>query len=59
MSQLEVEIMDPGFSDHSSLAITFADHTSKRPRPFKFLNYLAEYSNFLKEVDSVWMKHVT
>ncbi|XP_075086529.1 uncharacterized protein LOC142169193 [Nicotiana tabacum] len=47
MPHLEVRLMDPVCSDHSSLSITFEDNEDKDPKLLKFLNQLTEHKDFL------------
>ncbi|XP_070049579.1 uncharacterized protein [Nicotiana tomentosiformis] len=51
---LEVIVIDPFFSDHSLLCITFEKHQGKDARPFRFLNHLANHGEFMNVVKSVW-----
>ncbi|XP_070020740.1 uncharacterized protein [Nicotiana sylvestris] len=46
MDHIEVQILDPHFSDHSPLCVDFAETINNRPRPFKFLNYLEDHHDF-------------
>ncbi|XP_016515156.2 uncharacterized protein LOC107831867 [Nicotiana tabacum] len=54
MLYLEVWVMDPGCSDHSPLNVSFEDNEEKVPKPFKFLNHLAEHKDFLALVSGAW-----
>ncbi|XP_070050288.1 uncharacterized protein [Nicotiana tomentosiformis] len=54
MTCLEVWVMDPRCFDHSPLNITFEDNEDKVPKPFKFLNHLAEHKDFLSIVSGAW-----
>lgn len=54
LPHLEVTVLDPGFSDHSPLSITFDNHPGIRARPFKFLNHLTEHQEFLDKVAKGW-----
>nr|XP_009590938.1 uncharacterized protein LOC104088038 [Nicotiana tomentosiformis] len=54
LSQLEVHVMDPGMSDHSPLCVIFDVDEYRGPRPFKFLNHLAEHSDFVPTVEATW-----
>lgn len=56
MSQMETNILDPVFSDHSPLCISLYDQTKRRARPFKFLNHLADHQEFNKRVAYGWSK---
>lgn len=58
MSQLEVEILDPGCSDHSPLVIDFYEPDRKKPRAFKFLNHLVHHYSFMDSVQRGWDKPV-
>lgn len=51
---LEVVAMDPYFSNHSLLCITVEVQQDRSPRPFKFLNHLADHLDFQKVVENVW-----
>ncbi|KAM3216243.1 hypothetical protein P3L10_025684 [Capsicum annuum] len=46
MAQLEVLVMDPGFSDHSPFRVAFQVPKHRDPKSFKFLNCLAEHHQF-------------
>lgn len=52
--QKEVIVMDPNLSDHSHLCISLDEVTFKGPKTFRFLNCIAEHSNFLKVVKDAW-----
>ncbi|XP_019256569.1 PREDICTED: uncharacterized protein LOC109235000 [Nicotiana attenuata] len=54
MPHLEVWVMDPHCSDHSSRSITLEEDEDHRPKPFKFLNHLAEHDEFVKIVSEAW-----
>ncbi|XP_070039252.1 uncharacterized protein [Nicotiana tomentosiformis] len=54
MLYLEVWVMDPGCSEHSPLNVSFEDNEEKFPKPFKFLNHLAEHKDFLALVSGAW-----
>ncbi|KAK4736876.1 hypothetical protein R3W88_000573 [Solanum pinnatisectum] len=51
---LEVQILDPGCSDHSPLSINFSQQEEMRPRPFKFLKHLAKHVQFQEIVKNAW-----
>nr|XP_009783789.1 PREDICTED: uncharacterized protein LOC104232310 [Nicotiana sylvestris]XP_016467865.1 PREDICTED: uncharacterized protein LOC107790453 [Nicotiana tabacum] len=42
MPTLQVQVMEPYFSDHSPLSIQFGRRRGNRGKPFIFLNYLAD-----------------
>lgn len=48
-TQLEIEAMDPRFSNHSPIYIDFMETINTKPRPFKFLNHLADHPNFVEK----------
>ncbi|XP_070038226.1 uncharacterized protein LOC142167392 [Nicotiana tabacum] len=50
MPHLEVWVMNPSCFDHSPLRITLEDVEDKAPKPFKFLNHLAEHKDFMTPV---------
>lgn len=54
--QVDVEILDPNFSVHSPLCVSFVETINNRPRPFKFLNHLADHPEFLINVAAGWAK---
>ncbi|XP_019235063.1 PREDICTED: uncharacterized protein LOC109215446 [Nicotiana attenuata] len=58
MDHIEVQILDPHFSDQSPLCVDFAETVNNRPKPIKFLNHLADHHDFLAEVETGWMKPV-
>ncbi|XP_019265727.1 PREDICTED: uncharacterized protein LOC109243273 [Nicotiana attenuata] len=53
-AQMEVLVMDPHCSDHSPLSITLEEEEDFSPKPFKFLNHLAEHDDFVKIVKEAW-----
>lgn len=54
MPNMEVQIIDPGCSDHSPLSINFVQQVDLRSRPFKFLNHLAQHVKFQETVQIAW-----
>ncbi|KAM3249156.1 hypothetical protein P3L10_010925 [Capsicum annuum] len=52
------EVLHPGFSDHTPLAIIMQSSTPCQAKPFRFTNALAGHSNFLKAVETRWKVHV-
>ncbi|XP_019236893.1 PREDICTED: uncharacterized protein LOC109217117 [Nicotiana attenuata] len=50
----EVMILNPGISDHTPLSIQLKDDVHISPKPFRFLNCLADYTDFLKVVANTW-----
>ncbi|XP_019235367.1 PREDICTED: uncharacterized protein LOC109215708 [Nicotiana attenuata] len=54
MPHLEVWIMDPHCSDHSPLSIALEENEDCSPKPFKFLNHLAEHDDFIKLINEAW-----
>ncbi|XP_019242474.1 PREDICTED: uncharacterized protein LOC109222588 [Nicotiana attenuata] len=59
MPHLGVCVMDSGCSDHSPLSITFEDKEESRPKPFKFLNHLADHKDFIQIVNKAWKESST
>ncbi|XP_019235628.1 PREDICTED: uncharacterized protein LOC109215961 [Nicotiana attenuata] len=51
---LEANIMDPHFSDHSPLCFKLKEELQGGPRPFRFLNCLADHENFIQAVAAAW-----
>ncbi|XP_024978270.1 uncharacterized protein LOC112515603 [Cynara cardunculus var. scolymus] len=47
-----------GVSDHSPAIISFDDHLSLKPRPFKFNNHLADIPDFVPLIEKVWSNDV-
>lgn len=45
MTQLDMLVMDPYFSDHSSLS-TQTEEFPKKAKPFKFFNHIADHDDF-------------
>lgn len=43
-------------SDHCPAVIKFPDHTVKKPKPFRFSNYIVERPNFIEVVKDEWCK---
>lgn len=58
MPSTEVQIMDPGCSDHSPLSISFSPLEEVRPRPFKFLNHLLKHAQFQDIVKHTWQENI-
>ncbi|XP_019256264.1 PREDICTED: uncharacterized protein LOC109234650 [Nicotiana attenuata] len=50
----QVHVLDPYFSDHSPLCIELGSQQKIAPRPFRFLNYLADDPNFEMIVADSW-----
>ncbi|KAG5629705.1 hypothetical protein H5410_001422 [Solanum commersonii] len=59
MNQLEIEVKDPGCSDHSPLVIDFIEPLNRRSRPFKFMNHFATHQEFIPMVEKGWSKPVS
>ncbi|XP_075098930.1 uncharacterized protein LOC142175827 [Nicotiana tabacum] len=53
---MEGLIVNPGFSDHCPLSITFDDNNQAGRRPFKFLNGLAQHKDFDDTAKQCWVK---
>ncbi|XP_019236699.1 PREDICTED: uncharacterized protein LOC109216932 [Nicotiana attenuata] len=51
---LHIVIMAPYFSDHAPLAIVLTEQQSKRYRPFRFFNFIAEHAKFQQSVEKGW-----
>ncbi|WMV50781.1 hypothetical protein MTR67_044166 [Solanum verrucosum] len=58
MAQHEIQIMEPGCSDHSPLCLLIAQEEDRRARPFKFLNHVAGHEKILEVVDEVWSRNL-
>jgi len=58
LSYLEATIMDPGFSDHSQIAISFDNALVKGSMSFRFLNFLALHPTFLQLVEEAWSRPI-
>ncbi|KAH0696782.1 hypothetical protein KY290_015929 [Solanum tuberosum] len=56
MQSLEVQIMNPGCSNHSPLRVVLAQEEDRRHRPFKFLNHLAQHGEFQRTVQMAWQQ---
>ncbi|XP_009592517.1 uncharacterized protein [Nicotiana tomentosiformis] len=54
MLHIQVQVMDPHFSDHSPLSIEVEITMDNKKKPFKFYNCLAEYPNFAQLVQEGW-----
>ncbi|KAF3676987.1 putative pre-rRNA-processing protein ESF2-like isoform X1 [Capsicum annuum] len=52
------KVLNPGFSDHTPLAITIQSSTPCQAKPFRFINALAGLADFLKLVKTGWKVHV-
>lgn len=49
-----VEYLNPSLSDHSPLLINCLPDMHEGGRPFKFLNYLAEHSQLIPIIETMW-----
>ncbi|XP_019226773.1 PREDICTED: uncharacterized protein LOC109208174 [Nicotiana attenuata] len=58
MHPIQVHVLDPYFSDHSLLSIELGRQQKKAPRPFRFLNCLADHPCFGKIVEDNWKKQI-
>lgn len=56
MQQTRVEILEPGFSDHSPICMNFTQTIQIKPRPFIFMNHLSNHDDFLARVAEGWSK---
>lgn len=54
MPPLSVQVMDPIFSDHSLHSIELGRSGSRCKRAFRFMNCIAEHSNFISVVEESW-----
>ncbi|XP_070008720.1 uncharacterized protein [Nicotiana sylvestris] len=54
----EVMIVNPGISDHTPLSIQLKEEVKRIPKPFKFLNCLADHKDFLKVVANTWCRTI-
>lgn len=53
---IEVVILNPGISDHTPLSIQLKEAVKRGPKPFRFLNCLAEHKDFLSVVANAWCR---
>ncbi|KAH0776135.1 hypothetical protein KY290_007546 [Solanum tuberosum] len=58
MLGMEVQILDPGCSDHSPLSINFVQQVELRSRHFKLLNHLVKHEKFQETVKQAWQESV-
>nr|XP_009623188.1 uncharacterized protein LOC104114434 [Nicotiana tomentosiformis] len=54
IAQTEVTVMNLGCLDHTPLSIHFETVEKKGPKPFRFLNCLADHKDFLSTVKKAW-----
>ncbi|XP_075105118.1 uncharacterized protein LOC142179327 [Nicotiana tabacum] len=54
MTQLEVVLQDPFFSDHTPICVCFEHDHQPMPKPFKLFNNLAEHKEFQRLVKETW-----
>lgn len=54
MSQLEVNVIHPGTSDHTPLSLELDKSAGIRHRAFKFFNCIADHPEFITRVEKVW-----
>lgn len=52
---LEVEAKDPQFSDYSLTCVAITVPLDRHARPFKFLNHLCDYKEFMSIVEATWL----
>ncbi|XP_009602893.1 uncharacterized protein LOC142168793 [Nicotiana tabacum] len=52
----EVVILNPEISDHTPLSIQLKEAVKRSPKPFRFLNCLAEHKDFPSVVANVWCR---
>lgn len=55
---MEVQILRPGVSDHSSLTITLDKVSKTRSRAFKFFNRIADHPEFIQITALAWQGHL-
>lgn len=53
-----VDYLNPGLSDHSPLLMSYNMNMQKGGRPFNFFNYMANHQDFNKVVQEGWGKKV-
>ncbi|XP_021859668.1 uncharacterized protein [Spinacia oleracea] len=58
-SDVVVDYMNPGLSDHTPLVMNYKVNMKKGGRPFKFFNYMADHPQFLQAVQKGWEKNQT
>lgn len=54
MPPMQIQVMNPHFSDHSPLSIEVEATMDNRKRPFRFYNCLADHPDFGKIVQEYW-----
>lgn len=57
MTTQVVHILEPHFSDHSQLSISFTESPRRGGKPFKFFNCIAEHTQFRQAVEEGWSIH--
>ncbi|XP_056698434.1 uncharacterized protein [Spinacia oleracea] len=58
-SDVVVDYMNLGLSDHTPLVMNYKMNMKKGGRPFKFFNYMADHPQFLQAVQKGWEKNQT
>ncbi|XP_056698108.1 uncharacterized protein [Spinacia oleracea] len=58
-SDVVVDYMNPGLSDHTPLVMNYKVNMKKGGRPFKFFNYMADHPQFFQAVQKGWEKNTT
>lgn len=56
MPQMEIQIKEPSFLDHTPLWLQFEGVIPTQPIPFKFNNKLPDHQEFLTIVHATWRK---
>lgn len=59
MGHISAEVLNAGVSDHSPLLVQCGTRAPSPKQQFKFLNCIAEHSNFLPIVAHHWSMQVT
>ncbi|XP_019225075.1 PREDICTED: uncharacterized protein LOC109206683 [Nicotiana attenuata] len=54
MPSLKIQVLEPLISDHSPLKLMITQMHTKKSRPFKFLNCIADHPLFIQQVKMAW-----
>ncbi|XP_070007522.1 uncharacterized protein LOC142165409 [Nicotiana tabacum] len=56
MPSLKIQVLEPLISDHSPLKLMITQMHTKKSRPFRFLNCIADHPLFIQQVEMAWRR---
>ncbi|XP_019267526.1 PREDICTED: uncharacterized protein LOC109244827 [Nicotiana attenuata] len=54
MPSLKIQVLEPLISDHSPLKLMITQGHTKKSRPFRFFNCIADHPLFIQQVEKAW-----